>query len=76
VCTHQFEHLVLRRVAVAEEYQNDRVFIAGDAARGAAWKAEYMAPPERFAELSDSPRNAGGFHTRHETAVPFATVDV
>jgi hypothetical protein len=28
-------------------------------------KAEYMAAPERFAELSDSPCNAGAVHTRH-----------
>ena len=28
-------------------------------------KAEYMAAPERFAELSDSPCTAGAVHTRH-----------
>jgi hypothetical protein len=33
-------------------------------------KAEYMAAPERFAELSDSPCNAGAVHTWHEADVP------
>jgi hypothetical protein len=33
-------------------------------------KAEYMAAPERFAELSDSPCNAGAVHTWHIGGLP------
>src|SRR4029453_7606687 len=43
----------------------DQRITSGPAARAAASKAEYMAAPEHFAEISHSPCNAGAVHTWH-----------